>query len=131
MVNKIIIAIMVGVILLSGCVSSPSIPEDTLNEQVIYNKYIQGNELYDLLSNDLKAKNTADNLQTKLNVYSQVGQITDHNILNESINGNTATYTVEVIWLIGGTVQRTKTYTMTFVLENEEWKISSNPILKM
>lgn len=129
--NNIIVAILVGITLFSGCTSETvSSPESALKAQMDGLKYYQGNDLYELLSSDLKLKYTADNLQNKMFALKQGSiAIEDYKVIDKIENGNTATFKVEVVWTYSG-IHKTKTHTVSFVLENGNWKISDNPTLR-
>jgi len=127
----IVVLILLGTLLAIGCTSEPT-PENTLKEQISYIKFNQGNEMYDLLSNEMKEQYTKDKLANKLSVRKEMGilGIKDYNIIEKTVvSENVVTMKVEIVWNLEG-YQKTETHNTEFVLEDGLWKINSNPLFR-
>ena len=127
----IVVLILLGTLLSIGCTSEPT-PENTLKEQIYCIKFNQGNDLHDLLSNEMKEHYTKDNLANKLSIRKEAGilGIKDYNIIEKTVvSENVVTMKVEIVWNIQG-YQKTETHNTEFVLEDGLWKINSNPLFQ-
>lgn len=125
------VLILLGTLLATGCTSEP-MPENTLKEQIYCIKFNQGNEMYDLLSNEMKEYYTKDDLANKLSIRKEMGiyGINDYNIIEKTVVSETVvTMKVEVAWNLDG-YQKTEIHNTEFVLEDSLWKINSDPLFK-
>ncbi|MCK5720917.1 MAG: hypothetical protein KAI84_00120 [Gammaproteobacteria bacterium] len=129
--KTIVVLILLGTLLATGCTSEP-MPENTLKEQIYCIKFNQGNEMYDLLSNEMKEYYTKDDLANKLSIRKEMGiyGINDYNIIEKTVVSETvATMKVEIAWNLDG-YQKTEIHNTEFVLEDGLWKINSDPLFK-
>ena len=129
--KTIMVLILLGTLLATGCTSEP-MPENTLKEQIYCIKFNQGNEMYDLLSNEMKEYYTKDDLANKLSIRKEMGiyGINDYNIIEKTVVSETVvTMKVEIAWNLDG-YQKTEIHNTEFVLEDGLWKINSNPLFK-
>lgn len=129
--KTIVVLILLGTLLATGCTSEP-MPENTLKEQIYCIKFNQGNEMYDLLSNEMKEYYTKDDLANKLSIRKEMGiyGINDYNIIEKTVVSETVvTMKVEIAWNLDG-YQKTEIHNTEFVLEDGLWKINSNPLFK-
>jgi len=127
----VVVLILLGTLLAIGCTSEPT-PENTLKEQIYCIKFNQGNEMYDLLSSEMKKQYTKDKLANKLSVRKEMGilGIKDYNIIEKTVvSENVVTMKVEIVWNLDG-YQKTETHNTEFVLEDRLWKINSNPLFR-
>ena len=129
--KTIVVLILLGTLLATGCTSEP-MPENTLKEQIYCIKFNQGNEMYDLLSNEMKEYYTKDDLANKLCIRKEMGiyGINDYNIIEKTVVSETVvTMKVEIAWNLDG-YQKTEIHNTEFVLEDGLWKINSDPLFK-
>ena len=129
--KTIVVLILLGTLLATGCTSEP-MPENTRKEQIYCIKFNQGNEMYDLLSNEMKEYYTKDDLANKLSIRKEMGiyGINDYNIIEKTVVSETVvTMKVEIAWNLDG-YQKTEIHNTEFVLEDGLWKINSNPLFK-
>jgi len=129
--KTIVVLILLGTLLATGCTSEP-MPENTLKEQIYCIKFNQGNEMYDLLSNEMKEYYTKDDLANKLSIRKEMGiyGINDYNIIEKTVVSETVvTMKVEIAWNLDG-YQKTEIHNTEFVLEDGLWKINSDPLFK-
>lgn len=129
--KTIVVLILLGTLLATGCTSEP-MPENTLKEQIYCIKFNQGNEMYDLLSNEMKEYYTKDDLANKLSIRKEMGiyGINDYNIIEKTVESETVvTMKVEIAWNLDG-YQKTEIHNTEFVLEDGLWKINSDPLFK-
>lgn len=129
--KTIVVLILLGTLLATGCTSEP-MPENTLKEQIYCIKFNQGNEMYDLLSNEMKEYHTKDDLANKLSIRKEMGiyGINDYNIIEKTVVSETVvTMKVEITWNLDG-YQKTEIHNTEFVLEDGLWKINSDPLFK-
>lgn len=129
--KTIVVLILLGTLLATGCTSEP-MPENTLKEQIYCIKFNQGNEMYDLLSNEMKEYYTKDDLANKLSIRKEMGiyGINDYNIIEKTVVSETVvTMKVEIAWNLDG-YQKTEIQNTEFVLEDGLWKINSDPLFK-
>ena len=129
--KTIVVLILLGTLLATGCTSEP-MPENTLKEQIYCIKFNQGNEMYDLLSNEMKEYYTKDDLANKLSIRKEMGiyGINDYNIIEKTVVSETVvTMKVEITWNLDG-YQKTEIHNTEFVLEDGLWKINSDPLFK-
>ena len=126
----IVVLILLGTLLAIGCTSEPT-PENTLKEQIYCIKFNQGNEMYDLLSNEMKSHYTKDDLANKLSMMKEMGMLVkDYNIIEKTVvSENVVTMKVEIVWNLEG-YQKTETHNTEFVLEDGLWKINSKPLFR-
>ena len=129
--KTIVVLILLGTLLATGCTSEP-MPENILKEQIYCIKFNQGNEMYDLMSNEMKEYYTKDDLANKLSIRKEMGiyGINDYNIIEKTVVSETVvTMKVEVAWNLDGS-QKPEIHNTEFVLEDGLWKINSDPLFK-
>jgi hypothetical protein len=109
-----------------GCTESiTSNPENTLKKYVIYYNGIQGDDIYDLFSNDLKKEYSKDQIHNI--VYATDYSISDYEIIEKTVTDKVTTLNVDITWDMEG-IHITNNYNIEFVFEDDEWKINSNVI---
>ena len=126
--NLIVVAlVLLGLVFSFGCTESISSPENTLKEYVSYFNGFQGDNIYDLLSNDLKKSYSKDQTNNIVYAKRQDYQISDYNIIEKTVSENITTLNVDITWDIEG-IHKTNNYNIEFVFEDDEWKLNSDII---
>ncbi|OBZ36073.1 MAG: hypothetical protein A9957_04195 [Methanohalophilus sp. DAL1] len=125
--NLILVTLVLLVLMFSfGCTESiTSNPENTLKKYVIYYNGIQGDDIYDLFSNDLKKEYSKDQIHNI--VYATDYSISDYEIIEKTVTDKVTTLNVDITWDMEG-IHITNNYNIEFVFEDDEWKINSNVI---
>jgi hypothetical protein len=132
--EKIVLAILVAslsAVFFSGCIGGPeSTPEETLDDYISYYNSGEFNKIYDdLLSSDVKDDFTRDEFYNLNRISEATFRINGYEITGRSDENDSVILNVDVIWNVNALdIQRTKTHTIEFVVEDNRWKM--NDILR-
>lgn len=132
--KKFILAVLIAflsIVSFSGCIGGPeSTPEETLDDHISYYNSGKFNNVYnELLSSDVKGDYTRDEFYNLNRISEATFRINGYEITGRSDENDSVILTVDVIWNVNAfNIQRTKTHTIEFVVEDNRWKM--NDILR-
>ncbi|ADI73455.1 hypothetical protein Metev_0544 [Methanohalobium evestigatum Z-7303] len=133
-IEKFVLALLIAflsAVSFSGCIGGPeSTPEETLDDYISYYNSSEFNNIYDeLLSSDVKDDYTRDEFHNLNRISEATFRINGYEITGSSDENGSVILTVDVIWNVNAfDIQRTKTHTIEFVVEDNRWKM--NDILR-
>lgn len=129
----ILVLVVLGLIASLGCIETGSnsgpTPEVTLNNYVKYYNNIESDKIYELFNANMKQEYSKDKLYNLLSANRLNFEIDDYEIRDEIKSENSVLMSVDVTWNIRGMVRETRSHLIEFVLEDDVWKISSEPFL--
>lgn len=132
--EKFVLALLIAflsMVSFSGCIGGPeSTSEETLDDYISYYNSSEFNNIYDeLLSSDVKDDYTRDEFHNLNRISEATFRINDYEITGSSDENGSVILNVDVIWNVNAfDIQRTKTHTIEFVVEDNRWKM--NDILR-